>query len=297
MTTAEQQILFGPPTIVPFSSNITPSLCCCNDTLYAVFVGTEHNDVNIARSSNGIDWAPAIAIDKYQTADRPALGYVPSAGEMFCAFKGISGGEHIWMTAEQNGNWSKLYNPIGVITSLGPNLAYWAANETFYCAFQAADASNNIRYITSTNGTDWSPYPPLYAGYATLDVPAFCGLGDTLYCAYKAEDNISLMLITSTDGDTWGTPVKIGDTTNAPSLTVANGQLWCAFRGAGGQIMLSAMASDGSWNFFNPQNITSGHGPALCTTPNYGGSEQLILMYISDGAGSPMMQIVQGMGA
>jgi hypothetical protein len=294
----ETVITFSSPAVVPFSSNFLPALTCCNGTLYAVFVGTEHDAINIIASSDGIHWGTAQHISKYQTADRPALGYIPAAGEMFCAFRGISGGEHIWLTAGKSGNWGSLYNPLGNTSSLGPSLAYWEANQTLYCVFQAADASNNIRYISSTNGTDWSPYPAAYAGYATLDVPVFCGYGDTLYCAYKAGDNKSLMLISSADGVNWGSPVSLGETRNAPALCVAGGQLWCAYRAYNSdQVMLGCISTGGpgSWKFFNPQGITSGQGPVLCTTPDYGGTEQLTLLYISDGAGSPLMQIVQEM--
>jgi len=105
------------------------------------------------------------------------------------------------------------------------------------------------------NGTDgsiiWSPQTelPNIISPEPPEPPAVANLGNTLYLGYK-DDMASLIMHSSQDGLTWGSPIGSGPKMDhTPSMTVFKNQLWIAFSGEPFSTLFSASSPDGvTWS-------------------------------------------------
>jgi hypothetical protein len=235
-------------TAIGGSSSHAPSLAVFGDRQYMAVKGDTDNFIYLRYRDEQGKWSPWTTIPGGTSSSSPALASFN--GRLYVAVRGTT--DIIFLCSmDASGNWDPFWTETVAITTESPGLAVF--NNRLYL-FLKSSWDNSINYRSMDVSGVWSSWFILPGDTdKTMGLSVF---NDLLYVFVKGAGNNSIYYRTMNTSGVWngwgnlGWVNLPGETTEAPSVTVFDGRLYVAVKGATDENVYIRSADSSGWDQF-----------------------------------------------
>lgn len=245
--------------------------------LYIAITGSTQyfNDVILICVGGATAWSQGInllaAAPNATTA--PALAFFN--GQLFAAcVGGEANGLQVWFSSNLSLGWTQGA-AVGQSSSSSPSLAVF--NSLLFLSYlEDPNLPLNMMICNTADGQNWNGLGT-QMGYGSLFTPSLAPFNGSLFAAFVGKNSgNNISVIYSPDGQSWWSPVEIGQQTQlGVSLAAFGDQLYLAFVGPGNQLFVCSSTDGRNWTSPADTGQTSQCAPSLTV---YGG--QLFMAFI-----------------
>jgi hypothetical protein len=243
---------------LPQRAHLGPSLASLNDTLLLGWVGSGDLRLQLARSTDGLQFTPLPPLDEKSPN---SLALAVFQGKWILAWTGIGNNRLTLMQSADGATWGGRV-ALPEISLSAPTLAVFK-NE-LVLAWRGVE-SNRINLMRSPDGLSWGQKVTLTE--TTSSSPALTSLGSRLLLAWREASSDRLVLQRSSNARTFSDKVTLEEFTSArPCLHTHRGRAYLAWRGWEDSSLQVLDSSNGTkWGNKVVLREASVEGPGLAT--------------------------------